>query len=738
MALIVALNLVFGGAALLGLARQPGALARPAEPQLSPADQAVLEQVAALLGQPAELSAAPDAAGAQIVDAGGVARTVALLRLDAEGNPVVACVTTVEEARAFLAGSDAIAAALLDEAPGAAKPAPAGPRPSLEQLLASTQTEITIVNLDGPNEGFNDPTPAAPSGGNPGTTVGEQRRLAFEYAAAIWANAIQSTVPIRIGARFDPLECGPPTVLGSAGPLRAYTFPLPGSATVPPGARPNVQYTGALANKLVGQDLSPGASDYEILAQFNSELGKASCREDLFWYYGFDGNEGSGTDLVTVLLHEFAHGLGFISLGAVQSSVAIDDIWTYGLFDNQLGKFWKDLSPSERSASASVEGRLSWGGPAVSGEAPYALGGVPALTLATPSGPLSLSPLSQARFGPRVPLTPLGAALSAAADPADAAGPSATDACSPLSNAAAVAGTIALADLGGCDPATKARNAEAAGAVALLLADNLDAAAPPALGGAASDIGIPVVGLTRQQGQSLRPSATIGGAQAQLGLDRSQLAGVDAQGRALMYTPTQFRPGSSVSHFDVSAAPNLLMEPRINRDLGQGLDLTDELLRDTGWYPDINYNLIDDRGELRVALSQFVSPAGLAQPGAPITVTVTVRNTGPQEARVTVRGSFSGGLEAAGWAATYSGGASGPAQGDLSPDAAVTLPPGARATFTVSAVVPAEPGAEPLISAASLSFEGAATDLDPENNASSVSVPVARERVLLPELRAGE
>jgi len=44
-------------------------------------------------------------------------------------------------------------------------------------------------------------------------------------------------------------------------------------------------------------------------------------------------------------------------------------------------------------------------------------------------------------------------------------------------------------------------------------------------------------------------------------------AGKDASGRALMYSPNPFQPGSSVSHWDISAAPNQLMEPAINSDL---------------------------------------------------------------------------------------------------------------------------------------------------------------------------
>ena len=36
---------------------------------------------------------------------------------------------------------------------------------------ATHAATITIVNLDDPGEGFNDPTPVAPVGGNPGTAV---------------------------------------------------------------------------------------------------------------------------------------------------------------------------------------------------------------------------------------------------------------------------------------------------------------------------------------------------------------------------------------------------------------------------------------------------------------------------------------------------------------------------------------------------------------------------------------
>ena len=61
-------------------------------------------------------------------------------------------------------------------------------------------------------------------------------------------------------------------------------------------------------------------------------------------------------------------------------------------------------------------------------------------------------------------------------------------------------------------------------------------------------------------------------------------AGSDAEGRVKLYTVVPFAPGSSVSHFDISPLPNLLMEPAINTNLSSDLDLTREQMRDIGWF----------------------------------------------------------------------------------------------------------------------------------------------------------
>lgn len=128
---------------------------------------------------------------------------------------------------------------------------------------------ITIVNQDGAGEGLNDPTAAAPVGGNTGTTIGQQRLIVMQRAAEIWGAKLVSAVPIQVGMNFNPLTCdNSSAVLGSAGP-HVFFRDFAGA----PAA--NTWYPVALANALAGSDLDPGVVDVD--AQFNSNLGQAGC-----------------------------------------------------------------------------------------------------------------------------------------------------------------------------------------------------------------------------------------------------------------------------------------------------------------------------------------------------------------------------------------------------------------------------------------------------------------------------
>ncbi len=82
-------------------------------------------------------------------------------------------------------------------------------------------------------------------------------------------------------------------------------------------------------------------------------------------------------------------------------------------------------------------------------------------------------------------------------------------------------------------------------------------------------------------------TASVAGAQVtgEILVDQNRQAGTHREsGKLLMYTPDPDQPGSSVSHWDTSATPSLLMEPAITSSLGfLDLDITPGLMKDIGW-----------------------------------------------------------------------------------------------------------------------------------------------------------
>jgi hypothetical protein len=217
--------------------------------------------------------------------------------------------------------------------------------------------------------GFNDSTPATPVGGNSGTTVGEQRLIAFQYAADLWAARLVSTIRITIDAAFSSLSCTANSgTLGQAGPITA-------SANVGGLPRSNTFYAAAAANALTGSDLAPSFSDID--AEFNAYMGKPGCIEVAQWYYGLDGAAtGIEIDFVSVLLHELGHGLGFLTFvnGTTgQKFSGLDDAYMVNLEDHSRGLAWPNMSDGQRVTSA-VDGTqassdLHWTGTAVNTEA---------------------------------------------------------------------------------------------------------------------------------------------------------------------------------------------------------------------------------------------------------------------------------------------------------------------------------------------------------------------------------
>ncbi|MEE8522788.1 MAG: Calx-beta domain-containing protein [Thermoanaerobaculia bacterium] len=122
-----------------------------------------------------------------------------------------------------------------------------------------------------------------------------------------------------------------------------------------------------------------------------------------------------------------------------------------------------------------------------------------------------------------------------------------------------------------------------------------------------------------------------------VGIDTSFLAGTDPGGRVLIYTPNPVEPGSSTSHWDRSAFPNLLMEPSASSSLPfNQVDLTVPFFRDIGW-PTGSSNVVlrvqdaagqgfnsPSLGGPRMAAMQHVANRWASQLGSSVTINVDV------------------------------------------------------------------------------------------------------------------
>lgn len=227
-------------------------------------------------------------------------------------------------------------------------------------------TTISLNITDGAGEGLNDPTPAAPTAGNTGTTIGEQRQIAANYAARMIETIVSSSVPIVIDAAFDPLSCSASSgTLGSAGPNTTHrNF---GGAPLA-----NTYYVQAHANSLAGSDLS-GSND--IGMTFNSDVdNNNNCLNNRNWYYGLDGNaSGQDIDFFTTAMHEILHGIGFLSLVTAstgQKHFGNNDAYMVNLEDDDLGETWgqAQMTDTERMLSATDDPNLHWIGAQVQAE----------------------------------------------------------------------------------------------------------------------------------------------------------------------------------------------------------------------------------------------------------------------------------------------------------------------------------------------------------------------------------
>jgi uncharacterized repeat protein (TIGR01451 family) len=156
-----------------------------------------------------------------------------------------------------------------------------------------------------------------------------------------------------------------------------------------------------------------------------------------------------------------------------------------------------------------------------------------------------------AQFGSSPPTAGLTGNVVQALDPADGSGPLTTDGCSPLTNAAAVAGNIALIDRGTCSFIIKVKNAQNAGAIAVIIA-NSSSGVFGNMAGVDPTITIPSVMVGFADGNTFK--ADIPGLNVTLFAGSDTLASFSSHGpRQTLGSPVRLKPDISAPGLNITS-----------------------------------------------------------------------------------------------------------------------------------------------------------------------------------------
>jgi hypothetical protein len=438
-------------------------------------------------------------------------------------------------------------------------------------LLApsSVLAHATVLIQIEQGDALADPTPASPTGGNTGTTLGEQRKLALDYAAQVWGERLDSDVPITVGVTFEPLPCsGAASVLGAAATTALFAGVSSG------GANPAFYYPSALANKLAGRDLDP--SEPEIRMQLNSDVDAACKAGTGGFYYGFDGKGAQGVDFAETVLHELAHGLGLASFADPETGELFDsdgvDPYTALVRDLDVDQTWPSLTNAQRKMSAGDLRRVAWDGARAHGmTAEQFSKGVPTLTFEPAVAGFS-GVVSDSSFGENSALHP-------------AAGPVRTASNQGCGAVPGVSGAVLLLRPTHCSVATAAAFARDSGAVGALIVSGgspFDAPVQP-LDVDGDPVALPVIAIASADADTISQALMAGAVRASLGGAPDKLLGGDDAQRPLLFASQPVSASSSISHLEPLIRPQQLMEPITGPVPTHDVSFTLALLADLGW-----------------------------------------------------------------------------------------------------------------------------------------------------------
>ena len=244
--------------------------------------------------------------------------------------------------------------------------------------------------------------------------------------------------------------------------------------------------------------------------------------------------------------------------------------WNFDFGDVSISRLLVQLS-------AVNNGNVVWTGSSVTANAPLVLGPYQGIRL---TGTLDQELVfGTASFGAPATADNFGGAIVIGQDET---GASSTDGCEPLVNVVDTTGNVVLLDRGTCAFVIKAANAQAAGASGVIIANSVAGAGAFGMGGSNSAVTVPTISVSLEDGNAIKAASP--GVSVEFFTDPTRQAGTN-EGLVRLYAPTTVALGSSISHFDTVASPDLLMEPFITPGLraSENVDLTPSLMKDIGW-----------------------------------------------------------------------------------------------------------------------------------------------------------
>ena len=191
---------------------------------------------------------------------------------------------------------------------------------TLDFLHPSTDASDPTNDCD--DSFWTDTTAATPVGGNPGTTLGDQRKNALTYASQQLVSQLGIQVPLIVHACGAHLGGDSKSAeLAHAGPT-TFTFDAADSPTnfLP---KKYTWYPAVLLARLNGSSLCNATggpcdevSNAAIEAVFNEDFGNADVLGGEQFYLGYTPSTGGtrSVDFISVAMHEMTHGLGFTGL----------------------------------------------------------------------------------------------------------------------------------------------------------------------------------------------------------------------------------------------------------------------------------------------------------------------------------------------------------------------------------------------------------------------------------------